>query len=137
MLHFNSSKLILNLRRFQFHSIIKSLSNTYVCFQKWKCFEIIQFQGNMLFDSCSFDSQFIIPPLFILKVENSRIIPIQKFQFQCLHAYAYIFHVHIHIFSSHVHTYMYADKCMHIYTYLSYICTDKYSCICIIIIHIE
>ena len=38
------------------------------------------------FLSHSFDSiscQFIIPPQFLLKVENSRIIPIQKFQFQC------------------------------------------------------
>ena len=55
-------------------------------FQKWDCFGIVPFQDNMQFNSHSFDSiscQFVIPPQFTLKVENSRIIPIQTFQFQC------------------------------------------------------
>ena len=58
----------------------------YVPFQKWNCFGIVPFQANMQFNSHSFDSiscQFVIPLQFTLKVENSRIIPIQKFQFQC------------------------------------------------------
>ena len=55
-------------------------------FQKWNCFGIVPFQDNMQFNYHSFDSiscQFVIPPQFTLKVENSRIIPIQTFQFQC------------------------------------------------------
>ena len=58
----------------------------YVPFQKWNCFGIVLFQANMQFNSHSFDSiscQFVIPLQFTLKVENSRIIPILKFQFQC------------------------------------------------------
>ena len=58
----------------------------YVPFQKWNCFGIVPFQANMQFNSHSFDSiscQFVIPLQFTLKVENSRIIPILKFEFQC------------------------------------------------------
>ena len=55
----------------------------YVPFQKWNCYGIVPF---LQFNSHSFDSiscQFIIPLQFTLKVENSRIIPIPKFEFQC------------------------------------------------------
>ena len=57
----------------------------YVPFQKWNCYGIVPFQANLQFNSHSFDSiscQFIIPLQFTLKVENSRIIPIPKFQFR-------------------------------------------------------
>ena len=42
---------------------------------------VVQFQGNLQFNSHSFDSisyQVIIPPQFTLKVEHPRIIAIQK-----------------------------------------------------------
>ena len=92
----------------------------YVFFQKWNCFGVVPFQDNMQFNSHSFDSiscQFIIPPQFTLKVENSRIIPIQTFQFQCpdVHACMYIY----------IHVCIYVNKDV-------YVC--KYVCISVFLI---
>ena len=59
----------------------------YVFFFKWNSFGIVPFQDNMQFNSHSFDSiscQFVIPPQFTLKVENSIIIPIQTYTNTCI-----------------------------------------------------
>ena len=91
----------------------------YVFFQKWNCFGIVPFQDNMQFNSHSFDSiscQFVIPPQFTLKVENSRIIAIQTFQFQCPDTYIHVYiYIHTYITCTYIHVYTYIHTYMHTY----------------------
>ena len=102
----------------------------YVPFQKRNSFGIVPFQANMQFNSHSFDSiscQFVIPLQFTLKVENSRIIPILKFQFQCpvlyIHMYMYIYihtyiRVHVHTYNVLMYMYVYIHTCTTVNTYI-------------------